>query len=188
MSRGSRAQVLSALIFTTVAVCSPGVAAADETSVGQSCIHHPSIKRSKVLNDRNVLFVMNDKTMYNNVLPKQCPGMNSNTPLSYTYSNNSALCNGSTVTVLQRVGASSMSTPITLPGSNQHISVPAPAFVPTFVCPLGYFIPVTQEEVDLIVATTKEQQAARRQQRRAGREAIKTESVELPQPASSSAE
>ncbi len=183
MSRRSRAPGLAALIFTTFAIYSPGTSAADESSVGQSCIHHPSIKRSRVLNGQNILFVMDDKTMFNNVLPKQCPGMSPSTPLSYTYSNNSALCNGSTVTVLQRVGASSMSTPITLPGSNQHISVPAPAFVPTFVCPLGYFIPVTQDEVDLIVATSKEQLAARRQQRRAAREAIKTESIELPQPA-----
>jgi hypothetical protein len=107
--------------------------------------------------------------------------MKPNATLSYTYSNNSDLCNGSTVTVLQRVGASSMTTPVTLPGSNQHIAFPAPAFVPTFVCPIGLFVPVTQEEVDLIIASTREEQSSRRQARRAGRDVIKTEPIELPQ-------
>jgi len=181
MSGRSRAQVLAALIVTTCAAGVPGVSAADEPSIGQACIHHPSIKRSKVLNDRNILFVMNDKTMYNNVMPRQCPGMKPNTMLADTYSNNSDLCNGSTVTVMQRVGASSMSTPVTIPGSNQHIAFPAPAFVPTFVCPIGLFVPVTQDEVDTLIAMTSQQQSARRAQRRAGRDAIRTESVELPQ-------
>ena len=181
MSRRSRAPVLSALIVTALAACWPGASAGDEPSVGQSCIHHPSIKRSKVLNDRNILFVMNDKTMYNNILPRQCPGMKPNATLSYTYSNNSALCNGSTVTLLQRVGASSMTTPITIPGTNQHIAVPAPAFVPTFVCPIGLFVPVTQDEVDLIIASTKEARAQGRQARRGGRDVIQTEPVALPQ-------
>ncbi len=181
MSGRSSAQVLSALIVTSFAVCSAGTLAADERSIGQSCIHHPSIKRSKVLNDRNILYVMNDKTMYNNVLPKPCPGMRSNATLSYTYSNNSDLCSGSTVTVLQRVGTNSMTTPITIPGSNQHIAFPAPAFVPTFVCPIGLFVPVTQDEVDLLIASTREEQASRRQLRRAGRDVIKAEPVELPQ-------
>jgi len=107
--------------------------------------------------------------------------MKPNTMLAYTYSNNSDLCNGSTVTVMQRVGASSMSTPVTIPGSNQHIAFPAPAFVPTFVCPIGLFVPVTQDEVDTLIAMTSQQQSARRAQRRAGRDAIRTESVELPQ-------
>jgi hypothetical protein len=181
MSGRSAPQVLLALIVTTVAACWPGTSAADERSVGQPCIHHPSIKRSKVLNDRNILFVMNDKTIYNNVLPRQCPGMRPNATLSYTYSNNSDLCNGSTVTVLQRVGASSMTTPVTIPGTNQHIAFPAAPFVPTFVCPIGLFVPVTQEEVDIIIASTREQQANRRQARRAGRDVIQTEPVELPQ-------
>jgi hypothetical protein len=172
------------LIVATFAGSVAGTSAADERSaVAQSCIHHPSIKRSKVLNDRNILFVMNDKTMYNNVLPRQCPGMKPNATLSYTYSNNSDLCNGSTFTLLQRVGMSSMSTPVTIPGSNQHIAFPAPAFVPTFVCPMGLFVRVTQDEVDLIIASTAEheqQQPARRERRRAGRDAIKTEAVVLP--------
>ena len=182
MSSRSRAQVLSALAVAAFAGGVPGTSMADErSSVAQSCIHHPSIKRTRVLNDRNILFVMNDKTMYNNVLPRQCPGMKPNATLSYTYSNNSDLCNGSTFTLLQRVGPSSMSTPVTIPGSNQHIAFPAPAFVPTFVCPMGLFVPVTQDEVDLIIASTAEQeQPARRERRRAGRDAIKTESVELP--------
>lgn len=181
MSGRSGPQVLSALIVATLAACWPGTSAADERSIGQPCIHHPSIKRSKVLNDRNIMFVMNDKTIYNNVLPRQCPGMKPNATLSYTYSNNSDLCNGATVTVMQRVGASSMTTPITIPGTNQHIAFPAAAFVPTFVCPIGLFVPVTQDEVDLIIASTREQQSSRRQARRSGRDVIKTESVELPQ-------
>jgi hypothetical protein len=161
----------------------PSTLTADEpAAAAQACIHHPSIKRTRVLNDRNILFVMNDKQMYNNILPRQCPGMKPNATLSYTYSNNSAICNGSTVTVLQRVGIGSNTTPITIPGTNERIALPAPPFVPTFVCPIGYFVPVTQDEVDLIVATT-EREPGRRERRRGGRDMVTTESIELPKPA-----
>jgi hypothetical protein len=151
----------------------------DAASVAQACLHHPSIKRTKVLNGGNILFVMDNKEMYNNVLPRQCPGMRRNATLSYTYSNNSDICAGSTVTVLQRVGIGSNTVAYTDPATNQHMSLPAPAFVPTFVCPIGLFVPITEDELDLIVAATAEQERERRQRRRSKREAIETESVDL---------
>lgn len=179
MAALSRSHALATLMVAALAGV-PALGSAEEgSSVAQSCIHHPSIKRSRVLNDRNILFVMNDDRMFNNVLPKQCPGMRRNTTLSYTYSNNSDLCNGSTVTVLERVGASSNTTPFTVPGSNQHIALPAPAFVATFVCPIGLFVPVTQDEVDLIIATTE--QPKRRGGRRGGRDLIESAPVALPE-------
>jgi hypothetical protein len=177
MSTSTAARVLGALV-AAAAVAAPGASPADEPpSVGQSCIHHPSIKRTKVLNDRNILFVMDNKELYNNVLPRRCPGMRPNVTLSYSYSNNSALCEGSTVTVLERVGIGSNTTPITIPGTNEHIAFPAPAYVATFVCPIGFFVPVTEDEVDLIVASSERE---RRGRRRGGRDLVTTEQVELP--------
>jgi hypothetical protein len=177
MSASTTAKFLSTLVAVAAAAAPTWLLADEPASVGQSCIHHPSIKRTKVLDDRNILFVMDDKQMYNNILPRRCPGMRPNVTLSYTYSNNSALCSGSTVTVLERVGIGTNTTPITIPGTNEHIAMPAPAFVPTFVCPIGLFVPVTEDEVDLIVAAADR---ARRERRRGGRDLVETEEVKLP--------
>ena len=183
MSAQATVRALSALVAAVCCAAASGPVRADEderSSVAQSCLHHPSIKRTKVINGGNILFVMDNKEMYNNVLPRQCPGMRRDTTLSYTYNNNSQICAGSTITVLQRVGVGTNTTAYTNPGTNEHISLPAPAFVPTFVCPIGLFVPITEDEVDILVAATAEEARERRQRRRSKREAIETESIELP--------
>lgn len=146
-----------------------------KTSVAQSCLYQPTIKRSKVLNDRNILYVTKDNQSYNNVLPKQCPGLRRDTTLSYTYVN-SKLCAGSTFTVLMRVSIGSNTTAYTNPATNEHIALPAPAFVPTYVCQLGMFTPVTDSEVEDILGATEDKP---RRNRPSTREMVQTEQVEL---------
>ena len=184
MNNRCQLTVLSVLSVVGLgAMHSPSALAQVSDGAARSCLHHPSIKRTKVLNSQNILFVMRDDSMYRNALPKQCPGLQRNGTLSYTYSNNSDICAGSTFTVLQRVGVGTNTVAYTDPATNQHMSLPAPAFVPTFVCPMGLFIPTAEEEVDLILAMSAEERHSRRERRRSGRELIETEPVELPAPA-----
>jgi len=170
---GSRLTAAAAALFAA------GAISADEpkTSVAQSCIYHPTIKRTKVLNDSNILYYTSDGT-YNNQLVKQCPGMKRNAQLSYTLVNQK-LCAGSTFTLLKQIGVSSNPQAVYNPATNSSIIIQGPAFVPTFTCQLGMFLPVTEDEVADIIASTDEPKS-RRQRRRNSQETIEAEAVQLP--------
>ena len=129
-----------------------------DTSVAQPCLNHSMIKRTKVLNDRNILFVTRDDVSYNNQLPRQCPSLGRGTLVNYQIENR-RLCNGSAFTILWQVGTS---------------------YVPTFICRLGMFLPVSEDEVAVLMAATEEQRAQRRNRRRGERDMVQTERVELP--------
>ena len=133
---------------------------ADEkpTSVAQPCLNHPSIKRTKVLDDRNILFVTKDHTTYHNLLPRQCPTVRRNAILNYHIVNRE-LCSGSISPYWQQVGGS---------------------YVPTFVCQLGVFVPVSEDEVVDLIAMTENESRDRRTPRRGAREMVQTERVDLP--------
>ncbi len=146
----------------------------EDAKTAIACIRRTEIKGTKVLDSRNVLVTTRDRSTYRSELPKQCPGLRRNMAMALTYSDNK-LCAGSSFTVLMRAGASTNSTPITVPGSNEHISVPGPAFVPGAVCQLGIFTPISEEEINALVAATTEDQRSRR---RGDRDAVKTEAIE----------
>jgi hypothetical protein len=67
-----------------------------------------------------------------------------------------------------RVGTGTNTTSITIPGSNEHISMPAPSFTPGPVCALGGFEAVTDEQVDALIAASRPARPSRRERR--GRE------------------
>jgi hypothetical protein len=54
-----------------------------------------------------------------------------------------------------------------------------PSYVPGALCPLGMFVPITESELEDLVAMTEENRAKARRGRSA-REAVTTEQVELP--------
>ena len=146
----------------------------EEAKQAISCIRRTEIKGTKVLDGRNVLITMRNRSTYRSQLAKQCPGLRRGMAMSLTYSDNK-LCAGSTFTVLMRAGASTNSTPVTVPGSNEHISVPGPAFVPGAVCQLGIFTPISEDEIAALVAATTQDQRTRR---RGDRDAVKIEAIE----------
>jgi hypothetical protein len=147
----------------------------DETDVVRTCINRSSIRSTKVLDDRNVLFVMRDKTTYNNPLAKHCPGMHRGSPLSFTYADNK-LCAGNNFAVLIRTGPSSNPMPYTDPLTNAHSVLQGPSFAQGAVCQLGLFTPITADEVaDLTALTDKT-----RRGRRMARDPIQVERAELP--------
>ncbi len=158
---------LSAFAMLLTATLGTGAAAQDgaaqegdsePASVARPCLNHPSIKRTKVLGDRNIVFVMRDDTIYNNQLPRQCPSLKRNSLVNYAVEN-SRLCAGGQFHVLLELGPSN--------------------YAPTFVCQLGSFVPITEAELEDITAMTQENRS-RGNSRRSRREAVTTEQVELP--------
>jgi hypothetical protein len=126
-----------------------------ETSVAQPCLHRSNIKKTKILDAGNILFYTRQNMIYNNVLPKECPTVRRNTLLNYP-ANGGALCAGNKFAVLQQIGTS---------------------YMPTVFCPLGMFVPISEDEAAELIALTEEEP---RRRRRGARNMIETERVELP--------
>lgn len=124
----------------------------------RSCLPHPTIDRTKILNDRNIVFVTRDDTIYANELPKQCPNLRRNSLVNYGITNG-RICAGDRFQILWE----------TRPGNYQ----------PASVCALGTFRPISAAELDDLTAMTEENRASRRRGR-SSREAVTTEQVELP--------
>ncbi len=159
----------------------------DGASVATACLNRANIRSTKILNDRNVVFITRDRTTYNNQLVKQCPGMRRNSAMSFTYGTNGKLCAGSTFTVLMRSGVSTNHEPFTDPLTNQHFSLQGPAFIVGATCQLSMFGPITQDELKVLMAATEEG----RTRRRGDRDVVKTEAVEAapaPEPPADPAE
>ena len=124
----------------------------------RSCLPHPTITRTKILNGRNIVFVTRDNTIYNNELPKQCPSLNRRSLVNYGIQNG-RICAGDRFQVLWETG----------PGNYQ----------PSAMCQLGNFVPVTEAELDDLMAMTDENRE-RSKRGRSKREAVTTEPVEAP--------
>jgi hypothetical protein len=155
--------LLVAILGATVQVGSAAAEEKDEAKTAAACLRRTEIRSTKVLDGRNVLVTMRDRSTYRSQLAKQCPGLRRGMAMALAYSDNK-LCAGSTFTVLMRVGASTNST-----------SVSMPALMPGAVCQLGMFTPISEDETNALVAATAEDQLSRR---RSDRDAVKTEAIE----------
>jgi hypothetical protein len=115
------------LALTLVAV----TFAQDEGDVdegGERCIDTRQIRTTRIIDNRNVLFYMRDRTIYHNELPRACSGLRRGKAISYRTSL-SKLCSIDTITVLDDYGA----------GMTQGPS-----------CGLGKFRAITKEEADAL--------------------------------------
>jgi len=152
------AALLATALASTGAAQQDEDAGADAVAGPRDCLNHPNIRRTKILSARNIVFVMRDDTIYNNQLPKDCPSLNRSSLVNFAIVNK-RVCAGDRFRVLME----------TQPGS----------FTPTFLCPLGAFVPITESELeDLTTMTAPEKE--RRSRQRSTREAVTTEQIELP--------
>jgi hypothetical protein len=131
---------------------------ADRKSGPQSCLKQAEIRRAKILSNRTIVFVTRFEEIYNNALPKQCPGLHKNSLVNYPVTSGQ-LCAGDRFQVLWEQQ----------PGS----------YLPTALCPLGMFVPITEAELEDLMAMTDENRT-RRPRGRSSREAVTSEQVELP--------
>jgi hypothetical protein len=162
--RKPSAAACTALLAAVVATSAPAQDGASEDAdddpprVAQTCLNHPSIKRTKILNDRNIVFITRDDTIYNNQLPRQCPSLKRGSLVNYAIEH-SRLCAGGQFQVLWQLDMN--------------------RYAPAFVCQLGTFVPITEDELETLTAMTKENRS-RRSARRSKGEAVTTEEVDLP--------
>jgi hypothetical protein len=167
-----RSLLLAALLGSTQAGIALG---GDDAGVATSCLRRSDIRTTKILDDRNVLFITRDRATYNNQLVRQCPGMRRNSAMSFTYGDNGKLCAGSTFTVLFRAGMNSNLVPYWDPFTQKATTLQGPAFVTGPTCQIGMFSPVSEDEVSALIAATEKPKPSRR---RSDRDAVKTEAVE----------
>jgi hypothetical protein len=160
-----RTAAIGAALLATASVV-PGAAQqgedADDADAQRSgpkaCINRSDIRRTKILSDRNIVFVTRQNEIFSNQLAKQCPNLTRNSVVNYPISGG-RMCEGDRFQVLweQR------------PGS----------YLPTSLCPLGVFVPITESELEDLTAMTEENRA-KAKRGRSTREAATSEQIELP--------
>ena len=69
----------------------------------RKCINARSLRTTEVVDDRNILFYLSGKTVYLNILPKECKGLSRERRFSYRTSGTS-LCNFDTIRILSDRG------------------------------------------------------------------------------------
>jgi hypothetical protein len=156
----TRQAVATCAAVLSLAVSAPLQAQDDAPGIARACLSHPTIKRTKVLDDRNIIFITRDDAIYNNALPRQCPGLRRGGLLNYPIENK-RLCAGGVFQVLWEMG-------------NKN-------YVPAFVCQLGNFVPITEDELADLTAMTAVGKD-RNERRRSNREAVTAEPVAVPRP------
>lgn len=113
-----------------LALLTPGPSLADEVKEekARKCINAGVIRHTRVLDDSNILFYVRGKSIYHNILPRQCTGLAREARFSYRRST-SSLCSHDTIQVLYGSAA----------GLREGRS-----------CRLGYFRKVTEEDIAVI--------------------------------------
>ena len=88
------------------------IAAQDEepvlTEESTNCIDLRRVRRTEVIDDKNILFHMTGNVVYHNILPRQCNGLAREDRFSYKVSTN-RLCRLDSIAVLYSGGASGLS-------------------------------------------------------------------------------
>ena len=67
------------------------------------CVNSRTIKRTSVIDDRNIVFYMRGSRIYINVLPRECRGLSHQRRFSYTTVTRS-LCNSDSIRILRETG------------------------------------------------------------------------------------
>jgi hypothetical protein len=122
----------------------------DEAAATATCLENSSIRRTKILDSRNIVFTTRSGQSYNNPLPRECPSLQRGSIVNYGIVGG-RLCAGSSFQVMWQMGLD---------------------LVPTFLCQLGVFVPVTEAEVEDLMAVTDETTEGRKKRRRSSREMV----------------
>ncbi len=101
---------------------------ADQYFKLENCVDTSRIRQTSIIDDRTIIFYMNQKNIFVNHLPYRCPGLKIAGAFSYRTSI-SQLCNVDTIKVIRSLGGRIDAGPS---------------------CGLGKFRPVTEEEVAML--------------------------------------
>jgi hypothetical protein len=167
-STRSRCTTATSLALLAAALTAAAAAQDDDApSVAQVCLNNAEIRRTRILGDRNIVFVTRSDEIYNNQLPRQCPNLRPRSLVNYPVQN-ARLCAGYRFTVLLERS----------PGD----------FIPMAMCELGSFVPITEAEVEDLAAVLAEDRGRRSERRRTSRDALTTRPVDLPPESAAPAE
>lgn len=120
----------------------------------EQCLSLSRIRRTRVVDDQTVLFYVRSREIYQNILPRDCPGLSSNDRFMYRPFSN-RLCDTDTITVLEQFGG---------------------RFERGMTCRLGAFYRITEIEADeMLEAHGKGRRGSR------GRAPVEAEPAELPE-------
>ena len=122
----------------------------EEDRGSEHCISLPRIDHTEVIDDQTILFYARGNRVYRNYLPRQCPGLEREQRFMYEVRNNQ-LCSSDAVSVLESWGS---------------------GLARGFLCPLGEFQELSEEELEEIkrldAAADAAQEALRRSRRQQG--------------------
>lgn len=100
----------------------------------ENCLHLRTVDRIEILDEQHILFHMRNGEIFNNHLPRKCPGLRRDDTIMYRTTLNQ-LCSIDMFTVLENIGG---------------------GFLPGTACSFGKFYPATEEEVDAMKARQRE--------------------------------
>ena len=124
----------------------------------RSCLPHPTIRRTTILNNRNIVFITRQDAIYHNELPRECPSLSRRSLVNFAV-DTGRVCAGDRFQVLLEMAPKD--------------------FLPGPLCELGAFVPITETELEDLTAMTDENRE-RSRRGRSKRESVTTQQVELP--------
>jgi len=109
----TRIAIISAASLTILLLVQSGLALAntdlelieapEDLDKIKSCIGTRSIKKTKILNERVIVFYARGNKIYQNLLPRKCSGLNKDSIISYRLTTN-RLCQHDQITILRDHG------------------------------------------------------------------------------------
>lgn len=120
----SRVASLAGIAAVVALIAGSSDAQSDGASAERRCVPLAGVDRSVVVDDRTLLFYMKDKTVLQNRLASECPGLARENRFSYRVAQ-SQLCALDAITVLEDRGF---------------------GFVETASCALGPFVPIDADD------------------------------------------
>jgi hypothetical protein len=89
-----------ALVLASAIPAADGAAQGD-AQASPSCLYLPMIDRTEIVDTRNILFYMKDRTVYQNALPRACATLEQTKPFLYRVGMNQ-ICDLDMITVLEQ--------------------------------------------------------------------------------------
>lgn len=157
---GNRSARIASLAAASFSVGSAGVAQDHGPDGAQACVFQPNIEHTRILDDRNILFYMRDRVIYQNTLKDQCYSLRARNRFTYGEAPGHRLCVNNLITVIE-----------------DPADVTRGAVSRANLCKLGAFVPVDSEVAEDLIAAAN----APRKNKNANRpQAVKAAPVEVP--------
>jgi hypothetical protein len=146
--------VVTGAVALLAAIGAKSAAAQAAPTDAKSCVYLPDIDHTKIVDQRNILFYMRNRTVLQNVFREPCYGLNEKSRFAYGSSSLRRLCAGNVITLLTDLSFGGVAAQNT--------------------CRLGMFVPIDSDEVDdLLIAAGKDEGGGQKKQ------AIKSQPVEI---------